>query len=197
MTNLYFTREFPIQNIYFPQAFQRNAFCATGPGGGIDPTCSPGARAAAASKARERIQQARVELRAAYDAVRTDAQAASDKADKHAETTREHSDNIAAHSESKLGRAYNELDEIVISYDPTASASERYQWFKDASVAATRVAKENERTKPGKGEDDVTKEDLAENSKRLQAILKEVQSGKKSLKEYVRHRKEMQVIRQG
>jgi hypothetical protein len=162
-----------------------------GSGGSKKPTRASEANA----KYKELVAQAKQHRIEAFNAAKADAQAAHEKVNAHADAAREHMDNIAWDTDDPEQAAFTELESLIADYDPDWTASDRHEHLKDIEAKAKEAAAATQKI-TGKP-DDLSADDVASNKQRLSQIIDNVQQARKTLKEYVSHRRDMQSIKLG
>lgn len=145
-----------------------------------------GSRAAALHAKHQELQRAR---REAFEEVKAEADAANMASGAAFDSLRDASNSVAG--VGPVEQAYSELDDLVVSYDQEAPASERFAMLKDIESAAKEALSKNT---PG---GDLTAEDVAENTKQLGIVIQHARQARQRLKAYVQHRQEMQAIKTG
>lgn len=91
--------------------------------------------------------------------------------------------------------AFTDFEALVMEYDPDWSASDRFQAMKEIQEAA-ETALEVE-LPFGDGEDDFKPEMQEQNHRTLKATIQAAKEGRQAIRDYVKHRKEMQAIKRG
>ena len=151
---------------------------------------SIGARAEEAKGLREKIK-------AHYASAKEDAQTASDKAGEHADAIREHVNQVASVPGSRLGKAFDRLDNATLDHDKDDSPADRHASLKEIQHHAEKVKEHNAAAKTGDDDEHITEAEKASNHEHLSKIVEHASAARQALREHVGHRREMQAIRKG